>query len=98
MPDSLESPRALHKTASAKQFDLRTRSERAVPEISSSLTTARLPAMNSCRHNGFLLCTRVRTPDIVASRPEAADDTRKPPTFLALVLPQPMIARQDYDR
>ena len=96
--DSSETPRTLPKTDSVKHFDLRTRLERAMPEISASLTTARLPAKNSRRRLNFPLCTRVRRPDIVASRPEATDDARKPPSFLSLVLPQPMIARRACDR
>jgi len=67
IPDSLEIPRTLPKTISAKHFALRTQLERAMPDLSASLTTARLPAMKSRRHNGFPLCTRVRMPDIVAS-------------------------------
>jgi hypothetical protein len=71
-------PRTLPKTASIKHFDLRTRQERAMPDLSTSLATARLAAMNSRRHNGFPLCTRVRTTGIVTSRPEAAGDVGKP--------------------
>jgi len=78
MPDSLESPRALHKTVSIKHFDLRTRPGRAMPGLSASNVPPRLPAMNSCRRNGFPLRTRVRTPDVVVSRRDAADDAKKP--------------------
>ena len=49
-----------------------------MPDLSTSLATARLAAMNSRRHNGFPLCTRVRTTGIVTSRPEAAGDVGKP--------------------